>query len=625
MKRLIYLLVGSVIVATSCGKERMAEINTDPSNVDKPQLQYLFSDALLSLQSQSYGEWFYDNAQYILPWMQVTVGNSGSSNGANFNQMGAQGDRFAVFYNQLGGPVSRIRNIIDTKLSDYDKTSYQDLKALTYIVHIYYGIRVTDITGSIPYSEALQGFYTNPPMLTPKYDTQTKLLTDWDSQLQQAINVLSTTKTLNGQVIPQVKLTSQQDFIYKGNNDLWIKLANTLRLKIAVRLLNENKDRALTIASSVAEDGRIMNSLNDEFYWYGGEQFYNFSDAIWHGVGAKNFITFLRENHDPRLRFVFSKNDFNSMVMQGFLNQNVTIPSYILDNAIIDNSDGTPEFKGWKGDGEPWVRYQGAPVTVQGEIPSAIENEYFTTTKFQLNIGSTVRTFYPTSFFNRNMVQPNEWFTFPDTLVISQQYKPDGNFPYRVSLVSAAETQFYLAELKLMGATIAEDAATLFRNGVQLSVESLNRNAADLNIPEYKEPYDKKYGKAVALLPDEIPALLENSNYMLTGNSDTDLEKIHINLIIDRLLTPTEIYVTARRSGVPFKNSTIWNRENFSANAFPIPRRFVATEPSKANINYKNTMDAYLEEGFTVNTNEPAILNSQRIWYDKKAPEFGGN
>lgn len=625
MKNNIYILLCAVIIGISCSRERMTEINIDPSTVDTPELSYLFSDALSSLQEGSYTEWFYDNTQYILPWMQLTVGTSGNPNGSTFNQMGAQGGRYSAFYNNVGGPLARIRNIIDSEMSEYEQASYQNLDAMTYILQIYYGLRVTDISGSMPYTEAWQGFYTNPPMLTPVFNTQEELLTLWDDELEEAIYMLTSPTEVDGSDVEMVTISAQQDFVYGGVLDSWIKLANSIRLRIAVRLYNSNPAAAIDIAEAVSSDGRIMSSLDDEFYWYAGEEFYNFGDAIWHGVGAKNYIDFLRNNRDPRLRFLFQKNDFNSMVMQGFLDQGVTIPSYILSEAIIDESGDTPKFKGWQGDGEPWVRYQGAPVTVKGEISAATENDYFTTTKFQLYIGSSNRTFYPTSFVLANIIQPNLTFTYPNVTVISDQYIPNGQYPFRTALVSAAETQLYLAEFKLLGANITGDANTLFQNGVTLSVESLNRTASDLNVPYYSEPYDKDYGVATQLQSDEISTLLSNENYTLSGDTDSDLEKVYINLIVDRTLNPTEVYVTCRRSGVPYTNSSLWAKESFSVNSFPIPRRFVVTEPSKASINYENNLDAYIEEGFTMGTNDPATLNAERLWYDKSSPDLGSS
>lgn len=619
----IFLIASLSLSIIGCNKDKMVEVNIDPSNVTTPEVKYLFTDALYNLQSESYTEWFYDYSQYILPWTQITVGNNGNSNSATLNQMGATSKRFSVFYDQVGGPIARLRNIIDTQFSATAQASHAYLKAITYPIHIYFGLKVTDLTGSMPYSESLKAFYTTPPLLTPKWDNQEQLLLEWDGQLKDAIAVLSSPVMVNGVAVEQVSIGTQQDLIYSGRIDRWIKFANSLRLKIAVRLIDVDPTSANSIAAEVSNDGRLMNTIEDDFYWYGGSQFFNFEDGISHGVGSKNFIDLLRNNGDPRLRFAFNKNDFNSMVVQGFLDAGVELPSYIKSAANIATVGGKPTFIGWNAPGEPWVRYQGAPNTISGEITASVDNDYFQTSKFQLTIGSATRTFYPTSFFNANIVQPNKWFTYPDVAIISNQYKPNGNFPYRVVYVSAAETQLYLAEFKLRGANISASASDLFAAGVRLSVESMNRTARDLNIPYYNEPYDISYGKAIKLQAGEIDALLQTEAYRLTGDVSRDLEKVQINLIIDHLLTPTDVYVTARRTGLPHTSSTLWPRESFSSNLYPIPRRFIVTEPSRANINYNNTVSAYGEQGFTMSTNLPATLESERIWYDKKSPAWG--
>ncbi len=623
MKKTIYLLLAGALLGASCSREEMAAINRNPSVVEKPELQYLFTDALIGLQRGSYTDWFYDNTKYIMPWCQVLVGSPLTPNSANFNQPGATDDRFSVLYDQVGGPLARIRHLIDEEYNDYERPQYQYLRAMTYFVQIYYGIRVTDVMGSLPYKEAWQAFYTTPPLFTPVYDTQSELFTEWDAQLKNSIEVLSN-PVMNGErQVDQILPDNHQDLIYGGDTERWIKLGNTLRLKLAVRLMDTDPGTALSIAEEVVSDGRLMSSIDDDFYWYGGEQNYNFEDAVYYGSGSRGLIDFMRRNKDPRLRFTFVKNDFNSMVVQKFLNEGKSLPDYIANNCQIEEVNGRPTFTGWTGDGEPWVRYYGAPVTVYGEIPQEEEAAYFRSTNFQITIGGSLRTYYPTSAFSTHIVQPNQTFTYPDTTDVSSQYLPNGNHPFRVALVTAAETQFYLAELTLRGMNGGGAAADYFSEGIRLSVASMNRGARDLNIPYYYEPYDKRYGKAIALQSGETEALLQQPDYMLTGDRATDLEKIYINLIIDHLLTPTDLYVTARRSGIPSSSSSLWQREPFSSGNLAIPRRFPVNEPSQANINYKNTVAAYAAQGFTMNSNVPEVLNQERIWYDKNGPDWG--
>ena len=275
MKKVIYILLSVSFLFTACSREKMADINIDPTVVETPDIKYLFTNALYNLESYAYGEWFYDNSQYILPWMQITVGNNGSANSSTMNQMGSTGSRYSIFYNIVGEPLVRIRHLIDQQ-AGASAASYRYIRALTYFVHIYCGLKVTDVQGAMPYKEALQAFYTDPPLLAPVFDTQQDLLATWDNELKENIRILSEPVTVDGKPITQVDLGERQDLIYGGDISKWIKLANTLRLKIAVRLYQADPQNAVRIAEEVAADGRLMSSIDDDFYWYGGEQFYNF-------------------------------------------------------------------------------------------------------------------------------------------------------------------------------------------------------------------------------------------------------------------------------------------------------------------------------------------------------------
>ena len=55
-----------------------------------------------------------------------------------------------------------------------------------------------------------------------------------------------------------------------------------------------------------------------------------------------------------------------------------------------------------------------------------------------------------------------------------------------------------------------------------------------------------------------------------------------------------------------------------------IPRRFEVGAPSPTDLMYKILTDAYAAQGFTPGSNQDgALLNSERVWQDKGAPQFG--
>ena len=80
----------------------------------------------------------------------------------------------------------------------------------------------------------------------------------------------------------------------------------------------------------------------------------------------------------------------------------------------------------------------------------------------------------------------------------------------------------------------------------------------------------------------------------------------------------------SRRSGIPMKNSKILPYEDFSTTGeYPIPRRFIINAPSPSDLMFKIKSDSYIEQGFTLTTDNPATLNKERVWYDMQAPNFG--
>ena len=88
--------------------------------------------------------------------------------------------------------------------------------------------------------------------LTPKYDTQAELFDLWEKQLKETVETLANDVTIDGIKVTQQSLGSQ-DIIYQGDQTKWLKFANSLRLKLAGRLINEDKNRALNIVRDAAK------------------------------------------------------------------------------------------------------------------------------------------------------------------------------------------------------------------------------------------------------------------------------------------------------------------------------------------------------------------------------------
>lgn len=107
--------------------------------------------------------------------------------------------------------------------------------AIARVLKAYAFHSLTDVFGAIPYQsygnqdpdfEALQ---QNPDNLTPKYASQEKIYKDILNELKQAGDTLLKYSSAN--------TFGASDIIYKGDNRKWAKFANSLRLRLANRIL----------------------------------------------------------------------------------------------------------------------------------------------------------------------------------------------------------------------------------------------------------------------------------------------------------------------------------------------------------------------------------------------------
>lgn len=627
-KILFAVAVFATILMPGC-KDEFADLNTDPSVVSKPDIRFLFTKALSDFDPYNYGTWFYNVSQYIFPWVQAS-----SSTDVNLNVMKEyDGNRM---YSVMQS-TEEIKNIVDVQYAPEDGAKYQHIKAMCDPLVIYLGLFATDMGGSMPYTEAYKGRFTNPPLLTPKYDTQEELFNTWLKELDNSINLLSNPVTMNGQEVQQVSLGSQ-DIIYKGDAKKWAKFANSLKLKIAVRLLHVDKARALKIAEEVTSSpAGILSSVDDDFVYNLGSQQYHFGDDIWMGRASKQLIDFLVSNRDPRVRFFFEKNSFNSRVVQAFFDaryeqdnnpdfsetvRKTQLPSYIkeLVESEVD-SNGREIFKGWKAPGEPWVRYFGAPTKINANLDPQYY-DYFDSNRFKITLNGVEKSYSPVSYYNEENVRGQIDYTYPDAPGAPVvQDKED--CPWYAVFFSTAEVNLYLAELRLLGANLPNTAEHYFREAIVNSVAVTDKVAGLNRIPYYHEIYDTEFEKSIKLQDGEIEALLEQEAYQLTGDAATKLEKVYIQQYIHFLSSPNDLIVTVRRSGIPKKDSKYIAWATLIDESYPIPRRWAINDIETSDLMYDIKIDAFKAQGFTIGTREPGVLNTERVWYDKNAPDFG--
>ncbi|MBQ8889094.1 MAG: SusD/RagB family nutrient-binding outer membrane lipoprotein [Bacteroidaceae bacterium] len=618
------LALGATVVSTTSCRDEFAGINSNPAQISKADPSMLFAKGIIEFEPAGYLLYYY-NSPMMLQWSQLASPTGGYT--AGFTKTTATGDQGSKY-------ISVLRYVRDlehyrSQLSEEESAKLAGYAACLDVLTAYLGIFDSDMYGYLPFTEACRAPYGGT--LTPAYDTQESLYKLWEQQLNDAISTFAK---------DGLTMTGSQDLVYNGALAKWAKLANSLKLRLAARYVNIDKSKALSLAQEVASAScGYIDSMEDVMLFNKGtsnsdnnnDLIYHWSNGFWDGMAAStNMMNFMVNNLDPRVRFCYQKNEYNSKVIQSFWDNGKDIPHYIEANVEFTEEGGKKKFVAWKGAGEPWVRYYGVPVEMDAKNNAALYGDWFDSPRFQNTdaAGGNLTAYTPYSQLQQQMVIGRYYnFKLPKAPGEPVTQETDWRIWYGLYF-GAAEANLYLAEFKLLGANLPKTAAEYFAKGITASVQEYDKLAELNKIAYYGKTYDyDPFEASIELKDGEIDAMLAHEDYQLTGDAALDLEKVYLQQLINFTMYPNEQFVTARRSGLPKFNSTLLPRVDYAdVPVSNIPRRFDTGNPSKTDLMYEIYLKAYADQGLTLTSagsNETAVLNSERLWSDKGNPQWG--
>lgn len=170
---------------------------------------------------------------------------------------------------------------------------------------LYYQL-YTDQVGMIPYSEA-----SDPDIKLPKYDEQIDIYKGVIAELNEAISLIgSNTTTGEG-----VDLLRENDVIFNGDMQKWKQLANSLKLRMALRAHGAPGEDFASAAVSEAISSGVLADTDALFESYNevsniwvehssyGDIYFGFGDAGQWKM-AEPLVNALSSVNDPRLSFM---------------------------------------------------------------------------------------------------------------------------------------------------------------------------------------------------------------------------------------------------------------------------------------------------------------------------------
>ena len=604
----------AVVSLTSC-RDKFAELNQKPDAVTTAEPSFLATRAQTLFETNDYLFWFYNQAHYFR-WTQM--GNSGVFSEGSYGMDASVVNRQTGYITMLS-----YKNDIEQYIKAYEHPEYKAYAAMCGVLAIYGAIYAIDINGDIQYTEASQYRYGGP--LTPKYDHVEDL---YDLFVEELNTYVSTFQDENQVVV------SKQDIIYNGNMGKWAKLANSLKLKIAVRMYANNPTKAGQIAQSViSSSAGYIDSVDDAFIFHkadaatGGDLAYQTGNSVSMIGGSENVIDFMVDARDPRVRFFYTKNGFNSKIIQEFITEGKAdkLPPFVTENINLDEEGN---FESYKLE-EPWNRYQGRPVVWEmSDEYEAMKGIYFDyTDRYQLTVGESTKGYSIFSSLSEEMIRGRCGYTVP-TIPGGPVIQDNAQIPWWGMYLGAGETNLYLAELRQLGALTTGSAQAYYERGVELSVKEWDYVAGKNSIPYYGTTYGyDDLEESIELKEGEIATMLERDAVKWDGS----MEKIYLQQLMNFTMLPNEMYVTARRSGYPKVGSNLLPYVKFDKFELAgIPRRFEFSEPSPTDIMHDIRMENLKEQGLTPGKNQSgmghattSVLNTERLWQDKNAPQWG--
>lgn len=277
MKKIIYIqIIALWFFCSSCNKiSDFGNTNVNPATTSTPVTSALLTNVLSNL-GIGY-ELFNVPGLYCQFFSQTQYTDASCYGTAQITPM-----------NYYSGSLYDLQNIINTNTNELTRStaaSYgtnEDQIAIARILKAYIFWTLTDCWGDIPYNDALKG---NPNV---KYDTQEVIYKDLINELTEAIAQFN-----SGSLVKLVK----GDIVYNGDVAKWKKLANSLRMLMALNLSKQYpgaSDFAATEFKAALNDpaGSISdNADNFKLIYPGGSgwrnPFYNiYNGSKYYGESA---------------------------------------------------------------------------------------------------------------------------------------------------------------------------------------------------------------------------------------------------------------------------------------------------------------------------------------------------
>jgi len=253
MKKLNKYIILSLIVGISSCTGQFDEIN---NNVNRASIEQAAPDMLLTNSIESLTDRVHEiflGHEMGSCWVQHMAKVQYTDEDRYIPRVSVINNTWTSLYAASGQDVATIIKVAEAKGLD-------NYKGIAYVLKVYITSVLTDLYGDIPYSQAWKGSDVDA-IVSPEYDTQESIYADLLLKLKEANELLSE----NNESV-------QGDILFSGDIVKWKKFANSLRLRLLLRVSgkkNVTADMSQIIADPVTYPIFTSNSDNAALKYLG--------------------------------------------------------------------------------------------------------------------------------------------------------------------------------------------------------------------------------------------------------------------------------------------------------------------------------------------------------------------
>lgn len=277
-----------LVMAVAGCDEGLTEVNRNPNSPDRATAEQLFPNAVEAAVSRTFGSslhmdmtalWAQHYAEFLYTQEDVYNVSDGTISG-----------HWSGFY---VGPLQDLQEVIERGADE----GRGNVEAIGTVMQSWTFHVMTDLWGDIGYSDALRGRDPDASS-TPLFDTQAQVysgllgeLADAQAQLQPGQPAFA---------------PARSDLIYTSDVAKWKKFANSLRLRLAMRLSEVDAAQAQSVAAAAVAAGVFTSNADNAMLRYVNDEvsvnpLYSYQRSRDdHGISA-TMVDTLASLSDPRL------------------------------------------------------------------------------------------------------------------------------------------------------------------------------------------------------------------------------------------------------------------------------------------------------------------------------------